>query len=196
MLSLFVFTFQIFFHHEVFHSYWDFFSHGSIAIFYWPDCLFISSVQGQVRLLNSPIMVAVRLSVGCETWHPIGWHHPLLIGLSKYRLGFPQSQWIACSHDQWECPLFFRGHWQSPCTTLMAGKCLPLGLCRGTVKESRAKYDQDWSCKVIVGQCYWAVIVVHWSLNKMADILQTTFQTHFHDWTPLHFDWNFTEVCS
>ena len=26
--------------------------------------------------------------------------------------------------------------WQSPCTAQTAGKCLPLGLCKGTVKES------------------------------------------------------------
>ena len=29
-----------------------------------------------------------------------------------------------------------RRHWQSPCTALAAGKCLPLGLCKGTGKES------------------------------------------------------------
>ena len=33
--------------------------------------------------------------------------------------------------------LFFKCHWQSPCTALTAGKCLPLGLCKETVKESR-----------------------------------------------------------
>ena len=32
---------------------------------------------------------------------------------------------------------FYKGHWQPPCTALiMAGKCLPLGLCKETVKES------------------------------------------------------------
>ena len=38
----------------------------------------------------------------------------------------------------WEFPQFFRGHWQSPCTALTAGKCLPLVLCKETVKESNA----------------------------------------------------------
>ena len=37
--------------------------------------------------------------------------------------------------DWWELPLFYKGHWQSPCTALMAGKCLPLGLCKETVKK-------------------------------------------------------------
>ena len=38
--------------------------------------------------------------------------------------------------DRWEYLLFIRGHWQSPCTAPTAGKCLTLGLCKGTVKES------------------------------------------------------------
>ena len=31
---------------------------------------------------------------------------------------------------------FFKGHWQSPCTALTAGKCFPSGLCKETVKLS------------------------------------------------------------
>ena len=34
----------------------------------------------------------------------------------------------------------FRGHWQSFCTAVTAGKCLPLGLCKETVKESTFLY--------------------------------------------------------
>ena len=41
------------------------------------------------RLLHSSSLVAVGLSVGCETWPPIYWHHPFVIGCSKYRLGLP-----------------------------------------------------------------------------------------------------------
>ena len=40
------------------------------------------------------------------------------------------------SCDQWGFPLFSRPQWQSLSTALTAGKCLPLGLCKGTVKES------------------------------------------------------------
>ena len=43
---------------------------------------------------------------------------------------------IMGSHYQWEFPLFFRPQRQSLCTALTAGNCLPLGLCKGTVKES------------------------------------------------------------
>ena len=33
-------------------------------------------------------------------------------------------------------PAFSRGYWESPCTGITAGKCLPLGLRKETVKES------------------------------------------------------------
>ena len=49
------------------------------------------------------------------------------------------SHWIMGSHEQWEFPPFVRPQWQSLCTALLAGKCLPLGLCKGTVKESIPK---------------------------------------------------------
>ena len=89
------------------------------------------------RLLHSLSLVAIELAVGYETRPLIGWHHPFVTGWSKYRLGFPQSQSIVGSRNQWEFPFFFRGYWQPPYTALMAGKCLQLGLCKGTVKESR-----------------------------------------------------------
>ena len=40
------------------------------------------------------------------------------------------------SHVWREFLPFFKGHSQSPCTALTAGKWLPLGLCKETVKES------------------------------------------------------------
>ena len=43
------------------------------------------------RLLHSPNLVAIGLPVGYETWPPIGWHHPFVIGWSKDRLGFPSA---------------------------------------------------------------------------------------------------------
>ena len=43
------------------------------------------------RLLHSPSLVAVGLSVGYETWPPIGWHHPIVIGWSEDRLGLPSA---------------------------------------------------------------------------------------------------------
>ena len=43
------------------------------------------------RLLHSLNLVAIGLSVGYKTWPPCGWHHPLVIGWSKYRLGLPSA---------------------------------------------------------------------------------------------------------
>ena len=74
------------------------------------------------RLVPSPSLVAVGLSMEYETWSPIDCDHPFVIGCSKYRLGLPQLWWIGGSCDQGEFPPFFRGHWQSPCTALTAGK--------------------------------------------------------------------------
>ena len=49
------------------------------------------------RLLNSLSLTAVGLSLGCETWLPFGWYHPMVIGWYEYRLGLPQLQWIVGS---------------------------------------------------------------------------------------------------
>ena len=32
------------------------------------------------RLLHSSSLVVVGLSMGYETWPPIGWHHPFVVG--------------------------------------------------------------------------------------------------------------------
>ena len=37
-----------------------------------------------LTLLHSPSLVSIRLSKGYETWPQIGWHHPFVIGWSKY----------------------------------------------------------------------------------------------------------------
>ena len=43
------------------------------------------------RLLHSSSLVAVGLSVGYETWPPIGWHHAFVMGWSKYKLGLSST---------------------------------------------------------------------------------------------------------
>ena len=40
-------------------------------------------------------------------------------------------------------PQYFRIRWQSPCTTLTADKCLPLGVCKKTVKKFKNVYTLD-----------------------------------------------------
>ena len=81
--------------------------------------------------------MAIGLSAGYETWPPNGWHHPFVIRWFNMDWDCLMPHCIIGSCDQWEFPPFFRPQWQSLCTALTAGKCLPLGLCKGTVKESR-----------------------------------------------------------
>ena len=83
------------------------------------------------KLLHSPNLVVLGMPVGFEIWPPIGWHHPFVIGWSKYRLGLLHSQCIVGLSNWWEFSPFCKGHWQSPCS-----KILPLGLCKVTVKVS------------------------------------------------------------
>ena len=44
-----------------------------------------------IRLLHSPRLVATGLSVGYETWPPIGWNNAFMIVWCKYRLGLPSA---------------------------------------------------------------------------------------------------------
>ena len=41
------------------------------------------------RLLHSPSLVAIGLSVDYKTWLPIGWHNPVVLGWLIYRFGLP-----------------------------------------------------------------------------------------------------------
>ena len=82
-------------------------------------------------LLHSASLVA---SVGYETWPPIGWHHTFVIGWSRDRLGLPSAP-LHCGL-MW--PVGIPTVFQTPVTVLLhcPNGNLPLGLCKGTVKES------------------------------------------------------------
>ena len=90
----------------------------------------------KIRLLHSPILAAVGLSAG--------WHCTFVIGWSKYRFGLPSAP-LHCglTWPQWP-------QWQSICTALMAGICLPLGLCKGTekfyMKMEHRNIANSWLC--------------------------------------------------
>ena len=62
------------------------------------------------RLLHSPSLVAVGLSVGYWTWPPIGWHHSFLIGWSKDRFGLPSAP----LHYGRTCPVGIPTVFQTP----------------------------------------------------------------------------------
>ena len=104
-------------------------------------------------LLHSSCLMAVGLSV--ETWPPIGWHHPFMIGWSKYRLVLLQSQWILGSVGifTYQKP-FTTTFLRSPATALPI--CLPLGLCKETVKESTSSTDHHWT---VFRSPWWAIII-------------------------------------
>ena len=88
------------------------------------------------RLLHSPSLVAVGLSVGYAPWPPIGWHHSFVIGWSKYRLGLPSAP----LHYGLTWPVGIPTVFQTPVTVLLhCPNGRQLGLCKakkGTVKES------------------------------------------------------------
>ena len=44
-----------------------------------------------IRLLHRPSLVATGLSVGYETWPPIGWNNAFMIVWCNYRLGLPSA---------------------------------------------------------------------------------------------------------
>ena len=98
-------------------------------------------LQNQTKLLHSSTLVVVGLSVGYETWPPIGWHHPLVIGWSKYRLWLPQLQWVVGSHDQW-----FYTFFQRPLTIPLHSPYgrLPWGLCKDFVKSKISHNTNHW----------------------------------------------------
>ena len=48
------------------------------------------------------------------------------------------------SRGQWGFPSFFRPQWQSLCTTLTSGKCLPLRLCQLTISvRTESRHDAN-----------------------------------------------------
>ena len=85
--------------------------------------------QGLVRrrLLHSPHLVVIGLSVGHETWPPIGRHHPFVIGRSKYRLGLPSAPILLWAHVTSGNRHCFQTAVTVPLhNPIAAGKCLPV----------------------------------------------------------------------
>ena len=74
------------------------------------------------------------------------WLVSCLVGLNiDWDCLVPHS--IMGSRNKWEFPPFFWPQWQSSCTAPTAGKCLPLGLCKGTVKQStNLQYTRPSPC--------------------------------------------------
>ena len=68
----------------------------------------------------------------------------------------------------------FQGHWQSPYTALTAGKCLPLGLCKETVKESNTSGNPNLtSCSGYITICSFSTSF-NFLAFKWCNIVSTT----------------------
>ena len=88
------------------------------------------------RLLHSPSLVAIGLSVGYETWPPIGWHRAFVIAWSKYRLELPSGPLNFGLRWPVGIPTVFQTPVTVPFHSPNGSQCLPLGPCNETVKES------------------------------------------------------------
>ena len=90
-----------------------------------------------IELLHSPRLVAIGLTIsGVQGLQLAGITILWLVGLN-IDWGCLVPHCIMGSRNQLEFPPFSRPQGQSLCTALTTGKCLSLGLCKGTVKESK-----------------------------------------------------------
>ena len=97
----------------------------------------------RVRRLHNTNSMPMALSVGYETWPPFCWHHSFLFGWSKYKPGVPSAP----LHDELMWPVGIPSVFQTSCLPLYTSlTCLPLRMCKGTVKKSTREWnitDQD-----------------------------------------------------
>ena len=105
-----------------------------------------------VRLLYSPSMVAIGLSVRYETWPLTGWHHAFVIGWSKYRLGLPSA------------PLHYGLMWPVGTPTIFQTPVtVPLHSPNG--RQMPAIRAVQWDCERVYvpiemqGECWWVGVV-------------------------------------
>ena len=85
------------------------------------------------RLLHSHSHVAIGQSTGYEAWPPVGWHHSFGMNISLPRV--PLHCDVAWAVGIYTIIQTLLTDWQSLCTALTAGKCLPLGQCMGLWKS-------------------------------------------------------------
>ena len=93
----------------------------------------------QYRLIRSANLVAVGLPLGYETWPAA----TAFLWLAALNIGYDwlRHKRIVHSRNRRIFSPFYTSQWQSPCTALTASKCLPLGLCKETAKESKQSGD-------------------------------------------------------
>ena len=88
-----------------------------------PGVIFRNKWAAATRLLHSPNLVVIGLSVGLGIWLTIGCHRPFCDGWSKYRLVLPLNiDWdcIMGSRGQWDFPLSWWRHQMESFSALLA----------------------------------------------------------------------------
>ena len=75
------------------------------------------------RLLLRPGLVIIGLSVGHETWPPIGWHHAFVIGWSIYRKRLPSAHYITVFQTPVTVPLHSPNGRQTPAVRAVQWDC-------------------------------------------------------------------------
>ena len=94
-----------------------------------------------LRLLKSPNLVVIGLSVGYETWPSNGWHHPFLTSWYQYRLELPSAQmyyghtWLLGISTVSQTPVIVPFH--SPNSRLMPAVRAVQGDCENVFLVSR-----------------------------------------------------------
>ena len=116
------------------------------------------------RLLHTHSLVVVGLSVGYETWPPIGWQHPFVIGWSKYRLGLPSA------------PLRYGLIWPVGIPTVFQTPVtVPLHSPNGRQMPAIRAVQWDWksqSCRDGGPGFIFKDILTYWTLGNAAVILR------------------------
>ena len=126
--------------------------------FFWPQIPFLPrsfrvKFSAARALLHHDFRPGLQLAGITRLW---------LVSLNRDR-DCLVSHCIMGSCDQWEFPPFCRPQWLPFCTATVTGKCLPLGLCKGTVKESNAVCSNLPDCSLI---WIWGVDGIGWSINQ------------------------------
>ena len=141
------------------------------------------------RLLKSPSLVTIGLSVGYKTRPAISWHHPFVIGWSKYSLGLPSAPlhygltWPVGIPTVFQTPVTFPLHSPNRC-----------GCARGLWKSLDAftaqlflwrpyygwifmKISKSWKFHLAhIDGCHYNILHMSW------EPLLWYIQKHFGDW--------------
>ena len=147
------------------------------------------------RLMHIPSLVALRLSLGCETWPPFDWYHPFVISWSRYKLGLPQPWGLGADITTKNFVQYF----QRPLTvSLHRQNCRLFASCWGCAGRLWNSLHLDWTkaiaknnfkriVKVYKCICLWRWKVYNSFWKKKISSKQISFAWKICKWPlPLH----------